>query len=292
MYSVTLNNNINFNGHCGCHYIKYGKKKILVTTETAFGRDYETLDRAVKLVNKAFPEIEKKKFIVGACSTAEEVWTLKMLMGEKPVEILGFDISPNVLKVAQSGTYEIFPPNSKKIAPLKDSDGYQDIFLAYDKPNKNVKEQKLYNMFHEMFEEVHKKSYNPFRAERKTYKLKEPQPDCKFINADIKQLPAEITQAEKGQLFSFRNSFYHILTYHNGCCDEARASKEVKPVLDQIMKNINRILYRKGVFLLGKNENEQCPNIKLVTRALVNNGFKPLIHNEKFCNIWEKAKDI
>ena len=292
MNNIGYQNNISFNGHCGCEYLKYGKSKIMLTTETAFGREFEKLDKAVKDVNKRFKDVKVKRIVVGACSTGEQVWSYKMLMGDNPVEILGFDVSPNVLKIAKSATYELFPKDSKMVKLYGDSDGYQDIFLAYDKPNKTVQETRLYKMFHKMFEEVEFKTWNPFKEARKIFKLRKEQPDCKFINADIRKLPPEITDGEKCHIFSFTNSFYHIITFHNGVTDEARDPRKVRPLLDKIFKDVNKSVQKGGLFIMGKNECYQCPNIKLVTKALLNNGFRPRVHNEKFCDVWEKTSEI
>lgn len=291
MLTITPQNNINFKGHCGCEKIKKGAVRMLLTTETAFGREFETLDFAVKHINKKFPNLPEKRFIVGACSSGEEVWTLKMLMGEKPVRILGFDIAPKALDTAQNGTYTFYSPDSNKIRLLRDCDGYKDIFLAYDKPH-TVKEKRLYKMFHNMFQIFKIPKSFILKNNKILYKLKNPQTECKFIEGDITNLPPEITEGNKSQLFSFRNALYHLLTFHNGWSRESRDTKLLKPMLDSLIKNVNKTLDVGGLFIMGEHENEQCNNIKLVTKALQKNGFKPLIHNEKFCNIWEKIKEI
>lgn len=289
MNSITCQNNINFKGHCGSELIKYGKESFLLTTETAFGRGLDTLDFAVNNINKKFPNKKTKRFVVGACSTGEEVWTLKMLENE-PVEILGFDIAPRALKTAQKGIYTFLSPNSRMVRLFKNDDGYKDLFLAYGKAQTHNEEQ-IYNMFHKMFENKKVSKFNIFKRNKKFYKLKEAQPECKFIKGDINNIP-QIIQEQKCQIFSFRNAFYHLLTYNNGIDREERDPRKIRQMLDNIFKTVNKLLDKKGLFLMGEEENTQCNNINFVFKALLDNGFIPIRRNEKFYDAWEKAKEV
>lgn len=290
MYPITQQNNINFKGHCGRELIKYGKEQILLTTETAFGRELDTLDYAINYVNKTFPNIKKKRFVVGACSTGEEVWTLKMLKGKDPVEIIGFDLAPKALDIAKNGVYTFYSPNTRKVRLFKDSDGYQDLFLAYSEP-KNSNEKRLYEMFHNMFEQIKFSKLNFFKSDKRIYKLKENHPDCTFIKGDIRNLPPEIKE-QKCQMFSFRNAFYHLLTYHNGVDREGRDPRLLRPMFDKIFKSINKIMDKDSLFIMGKKENTQSDYTSFIIKALINNGFIPIRHNEEYYNLWIKAKEV
>ena len=289
MNSITPQNSINFKGHCGSEIIKYGKENILLTTETAFGRGLDTLDFAVNNINKKFPDLKIKRFVVGACSTGEEVWTLKMLENE-PVKIFGFDIAQRALKTAQKGIYTFISPKSRMVKFFKDDDGYKDLFLAYGEPQTN-NEKRLYNMFHNMFENIKISKFNIFKQNKKLYKLKEAQPDCIFIKDNINDIP-EIVQEQKCQLFSFRNAFYHLLTYNTGVDREERDPRKLRPMFDKIFKTVNKLMDKKGLFLMGEEENTQCNNINFAFKALLDNGFIPIRHNEKFYNVWEKVKEV
>lgn len=292
MYPISYQNNISFKGHCGHELIKYGREKMLLTTETAFGREFDTLACAVKYINQKFPQIKEKKFVIGACSSGEEVWSYKMLMEDNPVKIIGFDMAKKALKQAKESIYTIFPQNSKKIPRFcNDSDGYKDTFLAYEKESLTDNEKQLYRMFHKMFKQIKLKNFIFNRTDRKTYKLRNAQHNCKFMEADIKNLPTDITK-EKYQLFSFRNAFYHILTYHNGITREERTTKELKPILNNIFKTINKTLDLGGIFVMGEKEEYQCDNIKLVTTTLIDNGFALLKNDKNLNNIWTKVKEI
>ena len=79
--------------------------------ETAFFRESET-DEFVKnyLVQNFLSKNQPVNIVVGACSTGEEAYSQAMLYDEYNglVDILGFDLSPKAIELAQEGDFIIY----------------------------------------------------------------------------------------------------------------------------------------------------------------------------------------
>ncbi|MBA5868750.1 MAG: protein-glutamate O-methyltransferase CheR [Nitrospira sp. CR2.1] len=88
---------------------------VITTNETYFFRDEAQLDSFMKVmipeVMKANASTKQIRIWSAACSTGDEPYTLAMLLKDYPplsgwtIDILGTDISENVLNVARSATY-------------------------------------------------------------------------------------------------------------------------------------------------------------------------------------------
>ena len=105
-----LKANTNFKGHGGHEILEIGKDSLLLRHETAFFREYNTLNKGINYLRQHFPKEKNPRIIVGACSTGEEALSIKMLMPDKKPKILGFDISPNSIAEAKTGIYTISQP--------------------------------------------------------------------------------------------------------------------------------------------------------------------------------------
>lgn len=302
---------VNFKGHAGCEDIitKLGMRDS-VTTETRFFRDYESMKFGVNYVKEVFKNLKEKYFIVGACSTGEDVHSFKMLMGNDPVKITGFDIGAETVEQAKSGIFNLYVPadsNTSKYTKIIDMTTYNDSFLAFDKPNMTKEEKKLKKAFQKNFESIDVKDkliyklketfrrmfdityaeFNKFK-----FKYKNTETDLEFITADIRDFK-NILPERKGQIFAFKNSFYHIVTDNNICTRQELPRKEVKPMLDSIFKNVNKSLDMNGLFIMGEKEHEQKSNVHIIAESLLDNGFIPIrMPDRPYQNIWKKVKEV
>lgn len=312
-YNPHTNNNINFRGHIGCDVInRFGKSQRL-TTETAFFREYDTLKFAVNYINEVFKNIKEKRFLVGACSSGEEVWSLKMLMGNTPVKITGFDLSPKQIKNAQKAVYELSRPESvggREFMEKYSPSGFKDYFLGVEPDKLTDSEKAQKQMFDRMFENITDKpnsiilglnerirkvfDISYMELKKLHYKLRDmKQQDCKFITGNIEDLN-KINGCNKNQLFSFRNALYHITTESDSIGRYPYDPEEIKPKLDKIFKQVNHTLMKKGLFILGEKEHNQGGDMNIVCASLLDNGFVPIRtkDNLPYYNVWAKYKDV
>ena len=298
------------------HFLDYGGFEKLpflvgmrneVTTETRMFRDFETINFATNYIKRVFRDAPQKNIVVGACSTGEEVYSMKMLMGSTPSEITGFDIGKDTIKQAKSGIIELHIP-AKKYTKFIDMDTYKDSFLAIEDENINNEQKFLKEIFNKTFEKTENKSKLIYKVseklrklfnisliefDKRLFKCKETDVNCKFIRGDIKELNKIIPQKQSVHLFSFKNAIYHIITDNNYCHRENIEPQRARIILDKIFKDINKTLYKDGLFIMGEMEHQQHSNMNFINRALLKNGFLPIRMPDKpYLNIWKKVKEI
>lgn len=311
-----LKANTNFKGHGGHEILEIGKDSLLLRHETAFFREYNTLNKGINYLRQHFPKEKNPRIIVGACSTGEEALSIKMLMPDKKPKILGFDISPNSIAEAKTGIYTISQPKddiSRKFISWLGISAYKDEFLGFGKP-KTHKEKILKNLFNKNFTQIAENSApekNPIKKffnklcfkflknidpefNDKIFALNDPKnTGCEFIQGDIQHLD-EIAPKGKAHAISFRNAMYHLITMNNE--NEERIQKpieEVEPMLNHVAKQINKALTKDGIFMLGELEDKQLTDTKLLSRIFKENGFKEVAKTKNgYCNIWAKVKDV
>lgn len=302
---------VNFKGHAGCENIitRLGMRES-VTTETRFFRDYESIKFGIKYINEVFKNLKEKYFIVGACSTGEDMHSLKMLMGNNPVKITGFDIGKETIEQAKSGIFNLYTPadiKTSKYTRIVDIHTYDDAFLAFDKPDLTPEQKELKKLFDNHFESIDTKDKMIYKLKEKFRKIfdityaefnklkfryKNPDNSLEFKIGDIRDFK-DILPNKKGQLFTFKNSFYHIVTDNNYCTRQELPEKQIKPMLDNIFKNINKSLDKNGLFIMGEKEDEQRTNIHVIAKSLLENGFLPIrMPDRPYLNIWKKVKEI
>ncbi len=301
---------VNFNGHAGCEEIitRLGMRNC-VTTETRFFRDYESMKFGVNYVKEVFKNLKEKYFIVGACSTGEDAHSLKMLMGNEPVKITGFDIGAETVEQAKSGIFNLYVPadnKTNKYTRIVDMTTYNDSFLCSEKSNLTPEEKKLKEVFLKNFESIDTKDKLIYKLKetfrrmfdityaefnKLKFRYKNTNADLEFKTADIRDFK-NILPDKKGQIFAFKNSFYHIVTDNNICSRQELPRKEVKPMLDSIFKNVNKSLDMNGLFIMGEKEHEQKTNVHIIAESLLDNGFLPIrMPDRPYLNVWKKIKE-
>ena len=308
-YNANYPVSINFSGHAGCENIitKIGMRKN-VTTETRFFRDYKTLKYATNYIREVFRSLKEKYFVVGACSTGEDVYSLKMLMGKEPLKITGFDIGKETVKDAKSGIFSLyFPVESKTKYRIDDLSTYEDAYLGFDKTDLTPEQKKKKKIFSEHFECIETKDSLKYKIKERLrkifdvtyvefdklrFKYKKTGEDFEFKTADIRDFRGMLPE-RKCQLFAFKNSFYHIVTDNNYCIRQQLPREWIKPMLDKIFKNINKSLDKKGLFIMGENEHNQKSDIFIIGKSLLDNGFLPIrMPDRPYQNIWVKVKEV
>ncbi len=308
--------NTSFKGHGGHEILEIGRDTLLLRHETAFFREYNTLNKGINYLRQHFPKEKSPKIIVGACSTGEEVYSIKMLMPDKKPKILGFDISPNSIAEAKTGIYTISQPKddiSKKFISWLGVSAYKDEFLGFGNP-KTHKEKVLKNLFNNNFIQIAEKSppkKNPIKKffNKLSFKfLQDMNPEfndkifilknqkntgCEFVQGDVQHLD-EIVPKGKAHAVSFRNAMYHLVTMNNENEERIQVPIErAKPILQHIAKQVNKALIKDGIFILGEREDKQLTNTKLLSKVFKENGFKEIAKTKNgYCNIWAKVKDV
>ncbi len=310
------NDTVQFKGRVGHEVIKNGKKNLTLIQETAFFREPDTLNWAIKYIQNKFAKNTKIRIIVGACSSGEEALSFKMLMKDRKTEILGFDAGENAIKKANKHIYQISRPKDKKNAEFAKEIGlsaYKDGYLSFSSRPLTGMHKKHQELFNKFFEEIetpeHKTSLiTKFRnyllekmgrtpdieVKSRTYKLKNPETlNCNFMVGNIEQMD-KFTPKGKAHILSFRNAFYHIMNEDLEQFERTPLpDKELKPILDNIGKQANRVLEKDGLFILGEHEDKQGSNMKLLSEVLKNSGFTEAVENRNnYCNIWKKVKDL
>ena len=306
----------NFKGHGGHEILEIGKDTLLLRHETAFFREYNTLNKGINYLRQHFPKEKSPRIIVGACSTGEEVLSIKMLMPDKKPKILGFDISPNSIAEAKTGIYTISQPKddvSRNFISWLGISAYKDEFLGFGKP-KTHKEKIMKNLFNNNFTQIAEKStpkQNPIKRffnklsfillrdinpefNDKIFALKDPKnTGCKFIQGDIQHLD-KIVPKGKAHAISFRNAIYHLVTMENENDERIQIPLKIaEPTLNHVAKQINKALTKDGIFILGEREDKQLTDTKLLSKVLKKNGFKEVAKTKNgYCNIWAKIKDV
>lgn len=300
----------NFCGHTGFERLPYyyGLRKE-VTTETRLFRDYQTIKFATDYIKRVFAGAKEKNIIVGACSTGEEAYSIKMLMDKFDSKITGFDLGRNTIEKAKSGIIEINTPIDKNIKKYNEAinmDTYNDRFLIDNSPL-NKEKNRLREIFKNNFEQIkpkHKflhrlkealiKSLDPtyIEMERKLFKIKKQDENLHFKSGDVLNLESIMPLNGTNHLFSFKNAIYHIITDNNICKRENIAPKKMKEILNKIFKDINKALNKKGLFVMGESENEQHEAMHYISKALLDNGFVPIrMPDRPYLNVWKKIRE-
>ncbi len=299
-----------FSGHGGCERIIKNGRFNYITTETRFFRDYKTLKYAINYINEVFRDVKEKSFVVGACSTGEDIYSLKMLMHEAPVKILGFDIGKDTIKRARSGIFEFYIPHDKKAqkyTQFVEMNTFNDKFLVDECDNLSPEQVALKEEFNKLFKNIDSKNKMIYKLteafrkfldiayvefDRKLYKLKSKDSNCTFVNGDILELNKILSTKRKNQLFAFKNAFYHIITNDEGAQRLSKPHSQTKPILDKIFQNINKSLDKNGLFIMGEEEHKQKSDVTIISKSLIDNGFIPIRTDSKYPSIWKKVKEV
>lgn len=105
----------------------------------------------------------------------------------------------------------------------------------------------------------------------------------------------KIVPEGKAHMITFSNALYHLVTEDAGFCGVRRQIplKSMLEIFEEIAKQTNKTLVKKGLFVLGEREDKQMTNIKLFCEILKENGFREATNpSNRYCNIWQKYKDI
>lgn len=143
----------NFKGYNDKTYdVKSQNKQDWCLHETAFFRDIDTMEFAQKYIVQNFPQ--GTHIADFGCSSGEEAYTLLMLLNkynkDKKYKVTGYDVSPKVVEVANSGAFRMMYRFTEGFVNLKPE--YKD----YDK-------KYLKKLFFKCFERVPERivSHNP-----------------------------------------------------------------------------------------------------------------------------------
>ena len=299
-----------FCGHSGFEKLpfKYGISNRIIT-ETRLFRDYTSIKYCIDYLNKVFKGV-KKNIVVGACSTGEDVFTLKMLLGKKPAKITAFDLGTETIKKAKSGIIELDVPadeKSKKYIESLNMDAYNDKFLS-GKENLNNVEMHLKKLFEENFEQIFPKKelihklkeklekifFTSFAEfDKKFFRMKTMDNSCEFKSGNITDIENFMPLKKNQHLFTFKNAIYHLLTDNNYCGRESIEPKKAREILNKIFTNVNKSLCKNGLFVMGEFENYQHESMHLVTKSLLKNGFLPIRMPEReYLNVWKKVREV
>ena len=272
------------------------RKKL--TQITSFFRDPDSFE----FVKRYFRYSAKKdnvKCVVGACSTGEEAWTLKMILGDK-ADVLGFDLGSKVIERAQSGKFDIAKV-AERDALFYDFLSCLDRYLAFEEPA-NAQEIRYKELFREYFKPTgvkkrtssrHEDGYIHFIA--KEFRVKESKEnECRFMQGDVLKLD-EFIEPNSVDVFTFRNALYH-LTHRTNSSGEPRPAEEITPVLDELFGKINKALAKDGLFVLGKHSTDHEKSSRgvgdIVYDLLEKNRFKPVfVEYGKRASVWKKVGD-
>lgn len=305
---------VSFNGYLGNEYVRAYGRHINLRHETAFFREADTLEYIKDYLIRTFPNIAVKNILIGACSTGEDGLSMKMIMNKVPSRIVAFDLGKVAIKRAKAGYYSISRPIDKTGEEYISNWGlsaYDDRFLAFDSSKKLTKKEVQYRKaFNKIFKEVKTdksrtgilnriklflNSFTEFHfieTDSKFFKLKGLRKlNYEYLQGDIRDLD-KITNGEKFLAFTFRNAFYHLITTN----DDFRmqlSEKQTREILKRILPQINKALEMKGLFAIGKNENEQVCDMILLTKMLKEYGFKESVFdsNQPYCHIWKKVRE-
>lgn len=301
----------NFSGHAGFErlYSHYGIRDG-VTTETRLFRDLKTIKFAANYLKNIFINDPEKKIVIGACSTGEEAYSFKMLMGETPSKIIGFDIGKETIKTAKTGIIEINVPTDKdaqKYAEAMAMDTYKDRFLVSE-ISANEEEKELKKIFNDNFKPIESKEKIIFKLkealrklldityiefDRKMYRIKNPDNIPEFKNGDVTDIEKTIPLDKQNHLFSCKNALYHMITDNNYCLRESIDPRNIKIILNKIFGDANKALKKDGLFIMGEEEHLQHTSMHLVSKALLENGFLPIrMPDRPYLNVWKKVKEV
>lgn len=300
-----------FKGHCGGEFINILTKPKILIQETAFFRQFKTLEFVKEYAQKTFKGKDEIRILDGACSTGEETWTLAMMFDDlaQKVKITGFDLGSKAVKRAQKSKFTISQVNDyPEFKKYIECDAFKDSYLAFDPKEALSKEQIQYKkIFNKFF--TGKPSQNSKKSigqiikeffigkkpmeisETKAYQLKpEKAGKCRFIQGDITQLN-KIAEDKKTDVLFFRNALYHLITKESFLGRFPKPENESRPILEKVFGDIYNKLSQNGIFVIGENESNQCVDVELMKKVLVEKGFKPIfkVADELPC-VWQKVE--
>ena len=278
-----------FKGHVRHEYLPescdvFETQKRDLTQQTAFFRQMEELEFAQGYIEENFER--KANIIVAGCSTGEEAWTLKMLLGDK-ADVRGFDLGAEAIACANSGRYEIVR-DAASTWYHPDSDEYSDQWLAFDKvdgtckvPKNSCQYKKLFEEYFEPDEELYAPMrYAPFNVRADKVK------DCYFVQGDILKMDKFI-KPDSVDVLTFRNALFHLTEIY----DKPQITKEKKVlVLEKLFDQVNTVLKIGGLFVLG-NHHRDIDNKDYINKILQSKGFTPALYNNAdtdWASVWKK----
>ena len=248
--------------------------------ETAFFREPQT-DEFVKnyLVENYLSKNKPVNIVVGACSTGEEVYSQAMLYDEYShlVDILGFDLSPKAIELAQEGDFiiyqNIFNDKSDKDCWHKDS------YLGFSHP-RTKKQAQYANLFNDYFMDTTdiKKDFDPkikgysiFRGVKLFSLKKDKATNCTFRAGGTDQLPYFL-EGKKANVIFFRNAMYHIACHFETRMMKSDAEERIRNIIRQMKEN----LAPNGLIVFGESEQKQGIDALKMYRIMQEEGFEPI----------------
>lgn len=275
-----------------------------VKHQTSFFRDPDTIGYIANYINT---ECKGKKHISLAdfgCAVGEEAYTIAMMANDSRLKIMGYDVSPDVIDIANQGIYTI----SSKEDGCYLSSTNEDHFL--NKKNEDIRnkaEKSYHELFHRCFSEISnlpedlaknrhfQAAHNRDKNCQKFFKLnkKELNPSVSFEVGNINEIES-VLKPGSTDIIVFKNALYHLLP-------EKRTNKDYVAFclskIDKLFKSINDSLKPGGIFVLGRlsidhmatpeifkqNNGQKVCNLP-IHELLKANGFEPVhydsVHKE------------
>lgn len=327
-----FNANLNKHSFCGHNSETYDapskNQQTWCLHETAFFRDIDTMEFTKDYITKKYPN--GTHIADFACSNGEEAYTLLMLLKkqntDKKYKVTGYDVSPRIIELAQSGPFRIkytFPEG----------------FITHNYLYKSYSKKFYRKLFFKCFERVPEKflNYTPkfgdeeyltsrisketnyekrlelmrFREIVKKHEDYAPHnafiPKKKFINdvfetklgdiADIEQL---VKSDGKTGIVMFKNAWYHIM--------DSWSRNDINRLnikgVDDTIGHISKVLPKDGILVIGTLEidhlfdKEKTP-VKTIKfnnneiKTCENTIFHKLLLDNGFMpTFYEKVRDI
>lgn len=314
---------LSFNGYNykTCN-VKSENKLNWLLNQTLFFRNIETLEFAQKYITNNFPN--GTHIADFGCSNGEEAYSLMMLLNkqnkDKKYTITGYDLSPKVIELAQSGPFEII-------------NDYNEGYIKSTREHKYIDKRYLKGLFRDCFEDVPEKFItnrgwygdesiinSKIKQETDAKKLlrlkcfreivRRPNnfelgntyvPKQEFVEdvvdfklGDVNKLSKIIKSDGKTGVIIFKNAWYHV----SGAYYEFNIKKLNMAGVEKIIKAAHNTLPEKGLFVVGNLENdhlysEQKSHFKIqdhkrilvcdetpLAELLRQNGFKPIFYEQ------------
>lgn len=230
-----------------------------VKHQTSFFRDPETIEFVADYINTQCKNNKEIRLADFGCAIGEEAYTIAMMANDNRLSITGYDVSPNVIDLANRGIYTICSKDERSYLYSTN----EDHFL--NKENKailNDKEKTYHALFHQCFKQIDTlpedlANNEHFRAahDKDTSKHKYFQvnketisPQVSFEVGNINEIDSVLTP-ESTDVIVFKNALYHLLP-------EDRTNKGYVDFCltktDDLFKEINTALKPGGIFVLGR----------------------------------------
>ena len=114
--------------------------------------------------------------------------------------------------------------------------------------------------------------------------------NCDFRQGDLLDLEKSYEPSSINVLL-YRNALYHTLCQGNSVF--RFMSDDAQDKMNDIAKQMNKVVKPQGLVVFGEEENMQGVNTNVVEMSMENNGFKKLVKNgEEIDNIWVKVDNI